>query len=74
MSAIPRTFYEFINIDWVFYNADSLLSRYLMERPDWHLVYADKVAHIYVRNVQAYQYLIAKFSDVVPVVYEKQNL
>jgi hypothetical protein len=55
------------DIQWIFYNADSLLSRYLMERQDWHLVYADKVAHIYVRAIQEYDYLINKCRDVEPV-------
>jgi len=55
------------DIQWIFYNADSLLSLYLMERQDWHLVYADKVAHIYVRAIQEYEYLINKYRDVGPV-------
>jgi hypothetical protein len=54
-------------IQWIFYNADSLLSRYLLERQDWHLLYADKVAHIYVRAIQEYEYLINKYQDVQPV-------
>jgi hypothetical protein len=58
---------ETYDIQWILYNADSLLSRYLMERQDWHLVYADKVAHIYVRAIQEYEYFINKYRDVQPV-------
>ena len=61
------------NIDWVFFNADSLLSRYLLERPDWQLIYADMVAHIYVRVIPEYEYLIEKYPDVEPVVYEEKK-
>jgi hypothetical protein len=57
------------NITWIFFDAESLLSRYLLEREDWHLIYADKVAHIYVRDIPEYEYLIEKYPDVEPVVY-----
>ena len=60
------------DIDWVFFDADSLLSRYLLEREDWHLIYADKVAHIYVRDIPEYEYLIEKYPDVEPVVWGGQ--
>jgi hypothetical protein len=60
------------DINWIFFDADSLLSRYLLERGDWHLIYADKVAHIYVRDIPEYEYLIEKYPDVEPVVYEDQ--
>jgi hypothetical protein len=63
---------EEYDIDWIFFDADSLLSRYLLEREDWHLIYADKVAYIYVRDIPEYEYLIEKYPDVVPVVYEDQ--
>jgi hypothetical protein len=59
------------DIRWVFFNADSLLSRYLLEQPDWHLIYADKVAHIYVQDLPEYQYLIEKYPHVVPVKVEE---
>ena len=59
------------DINWIFFDADSLLSRYLLEREDWHLIYADMVAHIYVRDIPEYEYLIEKYPDVEPVVYEE---
>jgi len=59
------------DIQWVFFNADSLLSRHLLERDDWHLIYADHVAHIYVMDIPEYEYLIEKYGDVEPVVWEE---
>ncbi len=64
---------ETYDIGWVFFNADSLLSRYLQERLDWHLIYADKVAHIYTRDIAEYQSLIEKYPDVEPVVSENDQ-
>ena len=61
------------DIQWIFFDADSLLSRYLHERPDWQLIYADKVAHIYVRDIPEYQYLIDKYPDVEPIVYNEEK-
>jgi hypothetical protein len=58
-------------IKWVFFDADSLLSRYLSQRADWHLIYADKVAHIYVRNIPEFRNLIARYPNVKPVIQKK---
>ena len=65
---------EEFKIGWIFFDAKSFLSRYLEERKDWHLVYADKVAHIYVRNDDSYKNLIEKYPDVKPVPYEDESL
>ncbi len=62
---------EKYDIQWIFFNANSLLSRHLLEREDWHLIYADNVAHIFVRDISKYQYLIEKYNDVVPVIYDE---
>jgi hypothetical protein len=62
---------ETYDIQWIFFDAESLLSRYLHERPDWHLIYADKIAHIYVRKIPEYHYLIDKYPDVEPIVYNE---
>ena len=64
---------EKYDINWIFFDADSLLSRYLLEREDWHLIYADRVAHIYVRDIPEYEYLIEKYPDVEPVVYDEKD-
>jgi len=42
---------EKYNINWFILNSDSILSRYLMERNDWRLIYSDKVANIFVKNI-----------------------
>ncbi|WP_236025850.1 hypothetical protein [Geomonas azotofigens] len=54
-------------ISWVFFDANSPFSRYLQANPGWKLIYADKVANIFVRNVPQYQYLIRKYPSVRPV-------
>ena len=55
---------EKYDISWIIYNANSSLSMFLMQRDDWKLIYADKVANIFVKNVQENQYLIEKYPDV----------
>jgi hypothetical protein len=64
---------ERYNIDWIIYNADSILSRFLIQNENWHLIYADKVANIFVKDIPSNQYLIAKYNDVKPVILEDDN-
>jgi hypothetical protein len=45
-----------------------VLSRYLLERPEWKLIYSDNVANIHVKNIEEYRYLIDKYRDITPVV------
>jgi hypothetical protein len=52
---------EKYNINWIIFNTDSALSRFLKERNDWKLIYADKVASIFVRNVPEYFEIIKKY-------------
>jgi hypothetical protein len=54
-------------ISWIIFDAHSALSRFLLKNDDWRLIYADKVANIFVKNIPAYQYLIDKYRDVKPV-------
>jgi hypothetical protein len=62
------------NINWIIYNANSPLSQFLLERSDWKLIYADKVADIFVKNIPENKALINKYPDVKPVkVEEKDN-
>jgi hypothetical protein len=56
------------DIRWFFIGSDSLLTRYLLERPEWKLIYSDNVANIHVKNIEEYRYLIEKYRDVTPVV------
>ncbi len=60
-------------IHWIFYDSDSPLSRFLLEKSDWKLIYSDKVANIFVKNIDEYGYLIRKYMDVVPVIKEEKG-
>ncbi len=61
------------NIDWIIFDNNSILSRFLMENKNWHLVYSDKVANIFVRNILEYQDLINKYPNVKPVIVEEDK-
>jgi hypothetical protein len=61
------------NISWIIYDADSAISRFLFIHKDWKLIYADKVANIFVKNIAANQYLIDKYRTVKPVVIEDKE-
>jgi hypothetical protein len=52
---------------WIIYDANSELCRYLLKDAGWRLIYADKVANIFVKNIPEYQYLINKYRGVKPV-------
>jgi hypothetical protein len=56
------------DISWVIFNTKSALSSFLLERNDWKLIYSDKVANIFVRNIPDYTALITKYPNVKPVV------
>jgi hypothetical protein len=60
-------------ITWIFYDADSALSRFLLIHNDWKLIYADKVANIFVKNIPEYHYLIEKYPSVKPVVKDDKD-
>jgi hypothetical protein len=61
------------DITWVIYNAKTALSALLMERDDWKLIYADKVANIFVKDIPENRYLIEKYPDVQLVVDEDED-
>ena len=55
------------DIGWLFVQPDCVLARHLMESPgDWHLVYADRVARIFVRDRPEYQDIIGRHPKVTP--------
>ena len=56
------------HINWIIFNANSVLSLFLMQRDDWKLIYADEVANIFVKDIPEYQYLIDKYPDVKLVI------
>lgn len=64
---------EKYKINFIFFNRDSVLSRFLLERKEWRLIYSDKVANIFVRNVAQNQRLIEKYKDVTPAVIESED-
>jgi hypothetical protein len=63
-----ETIIEKYGIAWIFFNADSVLSRFLQEKEEWHLIYADRVAHIFVKKIPENQALINKYRDIKPVI------
>jgi hypothetical protein len=62
------------DMNWVIYDADAPLCRFLLTRSDWHLIYADKVANIFVRTTPLYGPLIRKYPAVKPVVPDPSPL
>ena len=48
-------------ITWIFYTTNSTLSRFLLNDKDWVLIYSDKVASIFVRDLPQHHRLIAKY-------------
>lgn len=59
---------EKYGVEWVIFNSDSLISRFLLQRPEWHLVYADNVANIFVKKLENKKALIGKYGRVTPVI------
>jgi len=51
-------------INWIIHETNSMLSTFLLEREDWKIIYADKVASIFVRNTPENQYIINKYANV----------
>jgi hypothetical protein len=64
---------EKYDIRWFFIASDSILTRYLLQRPEWRLIYSDNVANIHVKNSEEYRYLIDKYRDVKPVVRKDEG-
>ena len=48
-------------ITWIFYGTDSNLSRFLLNNREWILIYSDKVASIFVKDLPQYSHLKAKY-------------
>ncbi|MDI7258536.1 MAG: hypothetical protein QME90_01295 [Thermodesulfobacteriota bacterium] len=49
------------DINWIIFETDHVFSRFLREREDWKLIYTDKVASIFVRNVPDNFEIIQKY-------------
>jgi hypothetical protein len=65
-------FIETNHFTWIFCRTDSLLSRALMENKNWRLIYSDRLARIFVRDIPEYRQLINKYSDVEPTILREQ--
>lgn len=59
-------------IDWILQTANSPLSVLLLETDDWRLIYADKVANIFVKKGSLNEMLIDKYKDVKLVPAEEE--
>jgi hypothetical protein len=63
---------EKYKINWIFFPSNSVFSRFLITNNDWHLIYADKVANIFVKRIPDNKSLINKYNNVAPVIGEEQ--
>jgi hypothetical protein len=61
------------HITWVIYETNSSLSSLLMEADDWKLIYTDKVASIFLKDIAENRYLIEKYPDMELVVDEDED-
>jgi hypothetical protein len=61
---------EKYDITWIVYNSSSALSRFLIHNDGWRLIYADKVASIFLKDIPENQTLIQKYKDVKPFIDE----
>jgi hypothetical protein len=55
---------EKYNITWIIYDSSSPLSRYLMQNKNWHIIYSDKVASIFLKKIPEHHRLIQKYRNV----------
>lgn len=51
-------------ITWIFFDTNSALARFLSVNSDWKLIYSDKVASIFVKDIPMYTPLVEKFRAV----------
>lgn len=52
------------HITWIFFDTKSSFARFLSINNDWHLIYSDKVASIFVRDIPSHKRLVEKFPSV----------
>lgn len=64
---------EKYRINWVIFDAKSTLSRFLLKDDGWRLVYADKLANIFVRNAPEYRSLISRYPNVRPAPQDDKD-
>jgi hypothetical protein len=56
-----------LGVTWVIFNAGSKLSARLLERDDWQMIFADRVANIFVKKTPQNEAVIRKYPKVTPV-------
>lgn len=54
---------EKYRVNWIFFDTNSRLTRFLKERKDWSLIYEDKVASIFIRNIEANRRILDKYEQ-----------
>jgi hypothetical protein len=62
---------EKYRISWVLHDANSALSKVLLERKDWNLIYSDDIANIFVKVLPEYDEIARKYRAVKP--FTKEN-
>lgn len=55
-------------VTWVFFDSNSTFSRFLLNNSNWVLIYSDKVASIFVKNIPRHKGLIQKYPSVTPAI------
>jgi hypothetical protein len=61
---------EKYKITWVLHDRNSVLSKVLLERKDWKLIYSDKIANIFVKALPEYDEIIKKYPATKPFTME----
>ena len=56
---------EKYRINWIFFDTNSRFTRYLKERKDWVLIYQDKVASIFIKNIASNRLIIDRYRNSV---------
>jgi hypothetical protein len=62
---------EKYQVKWIFQEPSSPLSKILLERTDWQLIYSDSVANIFLKRIPENDLLINKFRATKP--FAKEN-
>ncbi len=60
-------------INWIIFNKGSIFSTFLLASDKWRLIYSDKVANIFVKNIPENQYLISKYRAVRQALADEEG-
>ena len=60
-------------ISWIFYDTKAQFTRFLLTQPEWVLIYSDKVASIFVKNIPEHRQLIANHPRVTLAKTDDKN-